>query len=57
MPEPYIAGTRPQSVELKAGETVWSCACGRSTRHPVCDGPHRGIAFTPLACTAERGDR
>ena len=47
MSKPKIADTRPAPVELKAGETVWWCSCGRSKTQPFCDGSHAGTAFTP----------
>jgi thiamine pyrophosphate-dependent acetolactate synthase large subunit-like protein/nitrite reductase/ring-hydroxylating ferredoxin subunit/CDGSH-type Zn-finger protein len=57
MDKPYIADTRPKPVELKAGETVWWCSCGRSKNQPFCDGSHKGTGFTPLKFTADRDDR
>jgi thiamine pyrophosphate-dependent acetolactate synthase large subunit-like protein/nitrite reductase/ring-hydroxylating ferredoxin subunit/CDGSH-type Zn-finger protein len=57
MSEPYIADTKPKAVELKAGETVWWCTCGRSKNQPFCDGSHQGSEFTPLKFTAEKDDR
>jgi len=57
MMKPYIADTKPQPVELKAGETVWWCSCGRSKTQPFCDGSHQGTGFTPLKFTADRDDR
>ena len=57
MSKPYIADTKPRPVELKAGETVWWCTCGRSKSQPFCDGSHQGSEFSPLKFTAERDDR
>ena len=57
MSEPYIADTKPKPVELKAGETVWWCTCGRSKSQPFCDGSHKGSDFTPLKFTAEKDDK
>jgi len=57
MTKPYIADTKPMPVDLKAGETVWWCSCGRSKDQPFCDGSHKGSGFTPLKFTAERDDR
>ncbi len=54
MSQPYIADTRPAAVELKAGEQVWWCTCGKSTSQPFCDGSHQGTEFSPLAYTAEQ---
>ena len=54
MSEPRIADTRPKAVELKAGETVWWCSCGRSANQPFCDGSHQGTDFAPLEYTADK---
>ncbi len=53
----WIADTRPKAVELKAGETVYWCSCGRSKNQPFCDGSHQGTGFEPLAFTAEKDDK
>ena len=49
-----ISDTRPVPVDLKAGETVYWCACGRSRNQPYCDGSHRGTDFEPLPFTPEK---
>ncbi|MCB1803211.1 MAG: CDGSH iron-sulfur domain-containing protein, partial [Gammaproteobacteria bacterium] len=54
MSEPRIADTKPMPVELKAGETVWWCSCGRSKSQPFCDGSHKGTGFEPLEYTADK---
>ena len=54
MSDPYIADTKPKAVELKAGETVWWCSCGRSRSQPFCDGSHQGTGFEPVEFTAEK---
>lgn len=54
---PKIADTRPKPVELKAGDTVWWCSCGRSKNQPFCDGSHQGSGFAPVEFTAEQDDR
>ena len=54
MTEPYIADTKPKAVELKAGETVWWCSCGRSKDQPFCDGSHQGSGFEPVEFTADK---
>jgi hypothetical protein len=57
MSKPYIADTKPKPVELKAGETVWWCSCGRSKNQPFCDGSHAGTDFSPMEFTADRDGR
>jgi thiamine pyrophosphate-dependent acetolactate synthase large subunit-like protein/nitrite reductase/ring-hydroxylating ferredoxin subunit/CDGSH-type Zn-finger protein len=54
MTKPRIADTRPIPVELKGGETVYWCACGRSASQPFCDGSHQGTGIEPLAFTPEK---
>ncbi len=57
MSSPYIADTKPRPVELKAGDTVWWCTCGRSKKQPFCDGSHQGTEFSPMEFKAQKDDR
>ena len=50
---PTVADNKPVPVELKAGEEVWYCTCGRSANQPFCDGSHQGTDFSPRAFTPE----
>ena len=34
-------------INVVAGESYWSCACGRSKAQPFCDGSHKGTEFRP----------
>lgn len=52
--QPIRAADAPVAVELKAGETVWWCACGRSRSQPFCDGSHAGTGLEPVAFTPKR---
>lgn len=52
--EPVVAGNEPTAVELKAGQTVWWCSCGRSKNQPFCDGSHKVTNLTPVEYTASR---
>ena len=56
MEKPEIAQKSPIAVDLKAGETYYWCACGKSAAQPFCDGAHKGTSFTPLAFTAEKDE-
>jgi len=49
-----IAQKAPYAVEVKAGETVHWCACGRSQSQPFCDGSHQGTGVEPVAFTPEK---
>ena len=57
MSKARIADTRPMPVELKAGQTVYWCSCGRSKDQPFCDGSHQGTDFEPLAFTPDKDDK
>jgi CDGSH-type Zn-finger protein len=48
MSTPEIPAKAAFAVELKAGQTYWWCACGRSATQPFCDGSHRGTGFEPV---------
>ena len=46
--EPNIGGRAPIPVEVKAGEDLWWCRCGRSSSQPFCDGSHEDSEFEPM---------
>ncbi len=52
MTTPVCAQKEPFAVPVKAGETSWWCACGRSATQPFCDGSHAGTGLEPVAYTA-----
>lgn len=54
MEERIIAQKAPYAVEVKAGETYYWCACGRSAKQPFCDGSHATTAIVPMAFTADK---
>ena len=47
------AGDAPIAVEVEKDKSYYWCACGKSSKQPLCDGSHRGSEFTPLAYKAE----
>lgn len=53
MAERKIAQKGPYKVELKAGQKLAWCRCGRSDGQPFCDGSHKGTGITPLLFTPE----
>jgi len=57
MTKAKIAATQPAPVELKAGQEVFWCSCGRSKNQPFCDGSHKGTSFQPLRFTAQKDDK
>jgi len=42
------AGKEPVVLDVKGGETVHWCRCGRSADQPRCDGSHRGTGIEPM---------
>lgn len=47
MSESVVVDTKPVVLELEAGTYYW-CACGRSAKHPFCDGAHKGSGVAPV---------
>ena len=37
----------PYFVDVKAGDKLAFCACGKSSKAPMCDGSHKGTEDTP----------
>jgi CDGSH-type Zn-finger protein len=56
MNEPVPSCRTPFARPLKAGETCWWCACGRSRAQPFCDGSHAGTTSRPVKYTAARDE-
>ncbi|MEJ2320963.1 MAG: thiamine pyrophosphate-binding protein [Gammaproteobacteria bacterium] len=54
MSKARIPATSPAPLELKQGETVYWCTCGRSKNQPLCDGSHAGTDFSPMEWTAKK---
>lgn len=44
---PKIAARTPASLELAPGD-YWWCACGLSSKQPMCDGSHKGSGLAPM---------
>jgi CDGSH-type Zn-finger protein/mannose-6-phosphate isomerase-like protein (cupin superfamily) len=51
-----IAQPKGYLVEVRAGQRVLWCSCGRSANQPYCDGSHVGTGFLPLPFKAPRDD-
>ncbi len=51
--KPTIAQKGPYGVDVEAGKKYAWCACGRSSKQPICDGSHKGSAFLPTVFQAE----
>ncbi|MEJ1157791.1 CDGSH iron-sulfur domain-containing protein [Prosthecomicrobium sp. N25] len=49
-----VAQKAPYPVEVKAGESYWWCACGRSANQPFCDGSHTGTGITPVEWVSDK---
>ncbi|WP_404478196.1 cupin domain-containing protein [Novosphingobium sp. BL-52-GroH] len=55
--QPIIASRKPFYKELKAGQRVLWCSCGRSKRQPFCDGrSHVGTGFEPVQYQAQQDE-
>lgn len=54
MTEPVIAQKAPYKTTTEAGKSYYWCACGKSAKQPLCDGSHKGSAFTPIKFEAEK---
>ncbi|MCF8467537.1 MAG: CDGSH iron-sulfur domain-containing protein [Sneathiella sp.] len=52
MTEAKIAQKSPYKVEVEAGKKYAWCACGRSSKQPLCDGSHRTTTMTPVIFAA-----
>ncbi len=51
---PVIAQKSPYPLEMTAGQTVYWCSCGKSSKQPLCDGSHKDTGLTPKPFTAEK---
>src|ERR1019366_5871069 len=47
MSNPTVAQKFPYVKDMPAGTYYW-CACGNSKTQPLCDGSHKGTAFSPV---------
>ncbi len=57
MNNPDIPQKAPYAVDVEAGKSYWWCACGKSKSQPLCDGSHKGTAFTPVEYKAEKSEK
>lgn len=53
MSKPIIADNKPIKVDLKKGQEIYFCTCGRSSNQPFCDGSHAGTRFAPKQYVAD----
>ncbi|MCR9276820.1 MAG: CDGSH iron-sulfur domain-containing protein [Pseudomonadaceae bacterium] len=53
MNDPVIVQKAPFPVDVKEGQKLFWCSCGKSQRQPFCDGSHQGSEFVPVAYEAE----
>ncbi len=54
--EPIIVGKRSIKMDMKAGKYFW-CACGRSKKHPFCDGSHYQTGIKPVRVVLDEDQR
>ncbi|MBS0235883.1 MAG: CDGSH iron-sulfur domain-containing protein [Proteobacteria bacterium] len=48
MEEPKIAVPHSIKVQVKPGDILLWCTCGRSDTQPFCDNSHIGTGFSPI---------
>ena len=53
MTDPIPAQKAPYQIKVEAGRNYFWCACGRSTKQPLCDGSHSGTGITPTMYEAK----
>lgn len=54
---PKIAQCAPYPMEVEA-DTLYSwCACGLSSKQPLCDGTHKGSGFKSLKFTPDESKK
>ena len=56
MSDPDSSLRTPVACAVKAGESYWWCACGRSRTQPFCDGSHAGTTSRPVKYVAARDE-
>lgn len=44
MANPTIAQKAPFPVQVESGMSYFWCACGRSSKQPLCDGSHQKLS-------------
>ncbi len=54
MAEPVVAQKGPYKITVKAGRRYLWCACGLSSKQPLCDGAHAGSGILPVFYTAKQ---
>ena len=53
MTKAHRAGDAPIAVEVEKDKSYYWCACGKSSKQPLCDGSHKGSSFVPKIFVAE----
>ncbi|MCY4461993.1 MAG: CDGSH iron-sulfur domain-containing protein [Albidovulum sp.] len=57
MTDAIVAQKEPYAADVRAGETYFWCACGRSANQPFCDGSHKTTDILPVKFSAEHDRR
>ncbi len=52
----YSTG-QPMTIDVKAGDTVYFCRCGKTHTAPYCDGSHKGTNNEPFEYTANKNEQ
>ena len=56
MPDVVVAQKSPYAIQAEAGRKYWWCACGRSSKQPICDGSHKDTGLSPLPFVAPQSE-
>jgi CDGSH-type Zn-finger protein len=54
MSDKVFASKTPYAVEVKKGDILFWCQCGRSILQPFCDGSHKDTDFTLIIYTSDK---
>lgn len=57
MTDAIVARKAPFAADIKAGESYFWCACGRSGNQPFCDGSHKSTDIVPIKFDAKEDRR
>jgi CDGSH iron-sulfur domain-containing protein 3 len=57
MSDPVIVQKEPYPMNVEEGKNYFWCACGKSSKQPLCDGSHKGTGLAPIKFTAPKDQK